>query len=800
MPFRHAFRHLARTPFLTAVIILSLTLGIGTNTVVFSWLKHAVLSPLPGVTAPVLLLETKDDTGHDVGTSWLEYRDLVDLLPSFRLLAAQRIRQLNLGDADSGTRLYAELVSANFFAVLGIEPQLGRFFLAGEATQPGSAPVAVISHAFWQNHFQGASDVVGRPLRLNNLVFTVIGVTPQGFRGGFNSLAFEVFVPATMAARLVPASGELRNRENRPYVMLAQLQPGATPAQAQGELAAAARHLIATHPGTNRGLGFELLPVWRSPRGGVIVVATLVTLQAFAALILIVVCANTANLLLARASTRTREIGVRLALGAGPGRILRQLLGESVLIALLGAAGGFLLALWGVDLLKLIPLPDGLPIHITLELDWTSFLYTTGLGTVCGLAFGLVPALQLVRADVVHSLRGGRGMTGRRNRLRDALVGMEIAVALIVLVVGGLFLKSFRNALHANPGFDADRVLLLGLDFGGRGYNAQTGGALLDDLLQRLKTLPGVAGASAANIVPLDLRGIPTGVISIQGREFDPNRRILYYRVTSGYFATLGIPLVAGTDLAPGQRTDRLRDAVINDEMARRYWPGEDPVGHRFEVDGSTYVIAGVARTPKLERMNESPRPAAWLSMRSRFVSLPFLQIRTMGGDPRTLLPAVRETIRQLDPELVTLDPRSLTQHIKSNLFADRIPAQMLLVLAPLALALAAIGLYAVVAYAVAQRTQEIGIRLALGATPHKIVGYMLWQSMHVVLISCLVGWCFAFAAGWFLHSRLVGVSAGDPLIYAGMPALLLIVALLACWLPARRAAWVDPLIALRAE
>ncbi|MEJ1971228.1 MAG: ADOP family duplicated permease [Lacunisphaera sp.] len=797
---RLAFRTLTKTPGLSLVVILSLAIGIGANTVIFSWLKSVVLHPLPGVTAPVLLVETKDDTGNYVSTSWLEYQDLRELLPSFRLLAAHRTRLLQLGAPGHETPVYAELVSANFFAALGLEPQLGRFFHADEATQPGAAPVAVISHDFWRRNFQGAPNIVGRTLILNSRAFTIIGVTPQGYYGGFNSLALDVFVPATMASELVAASTELTARGNRPYVMLAQLRPDATTGQARGELAAAARQLIATHPETNRGLGYEFLPVWRSPRGGVTMLASLVTLQVFAGLILVVVCANTANLLLARASVRQREIGVRLALGAGPSRIVRQLLLESVCLALLGAAAGLIVALWGVDLLAQMPLPGGLPIRLAPALDWTSLVFAAGVATASGLAFGLAPALQLARRDVVAALAGGHGSVGGRSRLRDVLVGLEVAVALVVLVLAGLFLKSFRNALAASPGFDAGRVALAGIDLGGRGYNAKTGGLLLDDLLQRLRALPGVAAAAAANYVPLDLHNIPTGVISVAGKEFDPNRKILYYSVTPGYFATLGIPLLAGTDLAPRARTDLPPDAVIGDEMARRYWPGENPVGRSFEVSGTTYLVAGVARTPKIGRINEAPRPAAWLSMRGQFVSAPILQIRATAGDPRALLPAVRDTIRQLDPELVTLDPRSFVQHIENNLFVERVPAQMLLVLAPLALALAAIGLYAVVAHAVGQRTREIGVRVALGATPACLVALMMWQSLRVVLVGAAAGWIGAGAIAWFLHDRFVGVSFGDPLISGGVPALLLAVATLACWLPARRATKVDPMVALRAE
>jgi predicted permease len=797
---RAAFRALFKSPGITLVVVLSLAVGIGVNTVVFSWLKSSVFNPLPGVDAPIQLLETRDDTGNFVSTSWLEYKDLRAMLPSFASVAAHRPRSLYLGDSERESRVFAEYVSENFFATLELRPQLGRFFAAEEATKPGAAPVVVIAHDFWQHYFKGAPNVVGRTLKLNGRTFTVIGVTPRGFRGAMNNLAFDLWVPLTMATELQPATNELDRRNTRAYVMIARLNPGVTAAQAQGELATAARQMLATYPETNRGLAYALLPTWRSPRGGETVVASLVTLQAFAALILIVVCANTANLLLARASTRQREIGVRLAIGAGPGRIIFQLLTESIVLALVGAVVGVLVASWSIDALGQMPLPGNLPIRLAPQMDWTGLLFAAGLGTACGLAFGLAPALQLARADVLQALRGGRGSMGGRSALRDTLVGIEVAVALVVLVLAGLFLKSFHNSLGARPGFDPDRVMLASLDLAGRGYTRDTGGAFLDDLLQRLEKIPGVERAAAATYVPLDIRGVATGVISVEDKDFDPNRKILYYQATGGYFATMGIPFLDGADLAPRSRADLPRDAVINHEMATRYWPEGSAVGHRFEVSGDTYVVAGVVRDPKLEKLTEKPKPAAWLTMRRQFISAPTLHVRTREGDPRAVLSAMRATVQALDPELAVLDARSLSQHLENNLFIQRVPAQMLAVLGPLALALAAIGLYAVLAYSVAQRTQEIGVRLTLGATPDSVVRLMMWQSLRVVLLSAAIGWVIALTLGWFMQAFFLGVPFGDPTIYAAVPALLVVVAVVATWLPARGAARVDPMIALRTE
>lgn len=797
---RTALRTLFKTPLLSAVIVGSLAVGIGANTVVSSWLKSAVYEPLPLVDAPVWAVEAKDDTGGYVSTAWLEYRDLREMLPSFTQVAAQRARAFYLGDSERDARVYGQFVSENFFAVLDLHPGLGRFFRPDEATYPGSAPVVVISHSFWQGYFKGAPDVLGRTLTLNQRALTVIGVTPRGFRGGMNALGFDVWLPATMASELQLASVELTNRTVRSYLMLARLKPGTTQAQAQSELDAAAQQLKSTYPETNRGLRYILLPLWRVPRGGEVVVVSLATLQVFVGLILIVVCANTANLLLARASVRQREIGVRLALGASPVRIVVQLLTESVLLALAGAAAGLLIAAWGVRAIAQIPMPGGLPVQIAPTIDGFSLLYATSLGALCGIAFGLVPALQLARGDVLQALRGGRGSIGGRSLVRDILVGLQVGIALVVLVLAGLFLKSFRNSLTARPGFDLERVMLTGVDLAGRGYNAATSLTFLDQLLQRLATTPGAEIASAATLAPLDVRGIPSGVINVEGKTFDPERKVLYYNVTPGYFATMGIPFVFGRDLSPLGRSDLPLDAVINEEMARRYWPEGSPVGRRFEVSGKTYEIAGVVRNAKYLALNESPRPAAWLTMRAQFIFSPVVHVRVPQGDPRMVFPAIRNTVRTLDPELAVLDPRTLAQHVDSNLFMQRIPAQMLSLLGPLALALPAIGLYAVLAYSLAQRTQEIGVRLTLGATPASVVRLMIWQHMRIVLIAAAVGWAAALGCGYYLRASFIEVTVGDPLVYAAAPALLLAVATFACWLPARKAAEVDPMLALRAE
>jgi predicted permease len=801
LTLRSALRHLTRTPFLSAVIVLSLAIGIGANTVVFSWLKQAMLDPLPGVRGPVMTLEVRDDTGGYTSTSWLLYRELIELTPSLGEIAAHRPRNFTLGESDQGVRVFGEFVSHNFFSTLGVAPALGRFFRADEVAAAGGSPVAVISHGLWQRHFQGAPDVLGRELKLNGRPLTVIGVTPAEFRGGLNNLSFEVWVPATMAPQLQPASQELTNRNARAYLMIARLKPDHNEAQLRTELDRAAAKFNRLYPDATDEASYHLLPLWRSPRSGQATVVSLATLQVLSTLLLVVVCANTANLLLARASTRQREIGVRLAIGAGPRRILLQLLGESLLLAFLGAAAGLLLALWGADALRQIPLPAGLPLQLNVTIDLASLAFAAALALGCGVLFGLAPAVSLVRRDVLSALRGGRGLAGGRSRLRDLLVGTEVAVALIVLVVAGLFLKSFHQAQHFPTGYAADEVMLVNVDLGGRGYTEDRARTFLATLFRELEQVPGFVAASAAQAVPLDIRGIPRGNIAVQGRGPDePVEQIFYYQATPGYFRTMGVDFVEGDDLAPLDRMDLPFDAVVNEEMARRCWPGVSPIGRRFEVNNNWFVVKGVVRTTKYATLSEPPQPAAWVTWRRQFISAPTLHVRARGVDAATQLAAIRAAVQRLDPEVSLVDPRTLAQHFDQNLMVQRVPARLLAVLGPLALALAAIGLYAVIAYSLAQRTQEIGLRMALGSTPHGAVRLFLWQGLRVVLAGAAVGWVGALFAGHLLRNALVGVPFGDPLIYAGVPLLLLGVAALACWLPARRAARIDPMVALRTE
>jgi predicted permease len=795
------FRPLLSAPGLSFTIILSLAIGIGANTAIFSFLGATVLNPLPGVTRDVLTVQVNQNR-RPSGASWLEYRDVRERLAPFAEVTAQGIRAFYLEGGARTERVWSQFVSANFFSAFGVQPALGRFFRSEEAMTPGGAPVAVISHGLWQSRFGGSPDVLGRTLQLNNQALTIIGVAPAKFQGGVMALTFEVWVPFSLIGVLAPDPATLSDRGFRITQLDAVLRPGVSRAQVQRELDLTAHALAADFPDHNRDVTYRLTPIWRGTRAGAILMPVYATLQTFAILVLAVVCINTANLLLARATVRRREIGIKLAIGAGPARIIRQLLGESLLLAAIGTALGVVGAIWGVDAIHYLKMPTSIPVRLEPVFDVASFGFAIGLGAACGILFGLAPALQLARLDVLPSLRSGHGAIAGRNRFRDWLIGAEVAVALVILVLAGLFYRSFQNAQTANSGYAADRVLLASVDLVSRHYGAARRMDFAREVHARLAAHPQLEAAAIAYKVPLELHGLPKITVEVDGRKLPPGSddRAIWSPTTPGYFAAMGIPFIAGTDVAPLEQADRPLDIVINETAARTFWPGQSALGHKLALYGKTFEVVGIVRDTKYESLGEMPHPAVWPTLRMGVMTTPHFYLRPRHGDPLGFLPTLRAIVRELDPDLAVYEGRTLTQHIDNNLAIQRVSANFLSALAPLALILAAIGLYAVLDYAVAQRTQEIGVRLTLGATPRGVVLHIVRQGMRTVVIGAACGWIVAFILGWYLRPRLVGITATEPAIFVAIPTALLVVAALACYLPARRAAQVDPNTALRAE
>jgi predicted permease len=796
---RHACRTIARMPFLSAVVVISLGIGIGVNTIVFSWIQARMLKPLPGVSgsAAFYLIEARGENGMHPGSSWLEYRDLRDELRSFRDLLAFRMVPLYVGEPGQVERSYGQLVSGNYFSALGLKPALGRFFEPGEVSQPGGAPVAVISYGFWERRFAGAPDAIGKTMRVNGRDLTIIGVAPRRFQGTVLSLYFEVWLPATLAPIVVNGSRELEERDVRGYSLMARLMPNVNRAQAQTELSAAMARLARAYPQTNAPMRGEVLSFWESPRGpNRLLTTALAILQGLMLLLLLAVCGNTANLVLARASVRQREMGLRLALGAGPRHIASILLTENVVLALVGAALGALIAVWGTPALVMLPL-TGLPIRFQTSVDGFGLLFAMVLGVGCGLLVGLAPAVQLSRADPQTTFRSGTRTAGR-SRLRNGLMGVQVALALVVLIVAGLFYRSFKETRDTDPGFRRDGVLLAAYDLRGRNTSQTFARTFADRLLEPIRALPAVEAAAISTSVPLDIHGLPSRVFSVEGhaRTDDGFDQALTNVVTPGYFATMGIPLVAGTDFADLKDTTAPPQAIVNEAFVRQYLGNLEPLARRVQARGGTYVIIGVARNSLYNAFGELPTPIIYFSYRDNPAASGEIHVRTRVGGETALATDIRRVAREIDPDLPLFNIRTLNDHVESNLVFRRVPARLFAVLGPLLLILAAIGIYSVVAYTTSQRTTEIGVRLALGATTRRVVVQFVGQSLIAIGLGALAGWLLAFVVALDV---LPGASIDVP-VFVGVPAILLTVATAASWLPAWRATRIEPVAALRNE
>ena len=600
-------------PVLATVVVLSLGVGIGVNVVIFSWIQAVVFQPIPGVAgaASFNLVEPRTETGMNPGTSWLEYRDLRERLHTFRDLLAFRMTPVYVGEPGQVERAYGLLVSGNYFSALGLRPAFGRFFRPDEVSQPGGEPVVVISHEYWQSRFAGAPTAVGQVVRVNSRDLTIVGIAPRGFQGTVLRLKFDLWLPATMAPVLLNGSRELDQRNVRGYTATGLLRPGTTRAQAQSDVDAAMRQLSQEYPDTNATMQGEVLPFWQFSRGPQrFLVTALAFLQAIMLLLLVAVCGNTANLMLARASARQREMGMRLALGAGPWRIVSLLLVENMMLALIGAGLGVAIGVWGTRALAAMPLTIGFPINFETHVDMAGLVFAVALGILCGAIFGAAPAFQLARLDPQLALRAGSA-PGGRSRLRNALMAIQVTLALVVLVAAGLFLRSFLETRATDPGFRREGVLLAAYDLTGRSTDNGFARAFAARLLEQLRALPSVEGAAIASSVPLDIHGLPSRVFTVDGwvraeAGFD---QALANTVTPGYFAVMGIPLVAGKDFADLGDGTAPPQVIVNEAFVRRYLARLEPLGRRLQARGRSYEIAGVARNSLYNAFGEAPTP-----------------------------------------------------------------------------------------------------------------------------------------------------------------------------------------------
>lgn len=807
-------RSLAKVPGFTAVAVLTFALGIGTMTTAFSWIERVLLMPLPGVADAhrIVALETRGPSGDLIDSSFADFRDYQAQAGSFSHVILHKERPLKLGAGPGAERVWAEMVSGNFFEALGVRPRLGRFFLAADrADDAAAAPVAVISESLWRRRFGADAAIVGRIVKLNESDFTVIGVAPDGFLGVLNGLAFELWVPVGAHARLLGPSRLLEIRTWRPFHLLGRLAPGATLESARAELETISARLAAAHVDSNHGVSLVAVPLTASPNGAHHELARpLWVLLGVAGLLLLIVCANLSNLLLVRASARQREMCVRQALGAGWLRLVRQLLAESLLLSVAGALVGVLFTWWMADLLRQF-IPDAtLPISLTAQLSGRVLLLAVALSTLTALLAGLAPALWAARANLIDVLRAtGRAAatTPRAELFRRLLVIAQVALALVTLACAALTAKSFRAAQHAHPGFDASGVLLAAVHLDTSGYTRAQAIGFMDRLQARLGQLPGIESAALAEDVPLGLSRGSWEEIAVPGyaRTAQEDMRIYRNYVSPGYLSLMRIPLRGGREFTAADRAGAPFVAVVSEAFARRYFGTPDAVGRTFSIWGGQrkLTVVGVAGDIKVHGLGEAATPYYYVPLPQFFASDTgfAIHLRVAGhGDPLLQLPALRKAVRELDPNVPIFEAVTLADYTSAARFVQKAAASLLGVLSAIALGLASLGLYGVLTFTVAQRTAEIGVRLALGAQPADIARLVLTRGIALLACGLGVGLLAAAAAARGLAATFYGVSAFEPLLLAAVIVPVTCTTLLACWLPARRAARVNPIEALRAE
>jgi predicted permease len=830
---RYGARMLFKTKGFTIIAVLSLAAGIGANTVIFSLVNAILLRPRP-VALPDQLVElyTSDQQSLYQSISYPSYLDLRERNEVFSGLAAYGVMQFKLGGAEQVEQIWGEAVSGNYFDVLGVRPFLGRAFPPEEDQMPGAHSVAVVSHALWHRRFSADPELIGKPLVINKLTFTIIGIAPQEYTGMIRGLGIDVWVPATMKPQLEPkyGSAQLTSRGSRWLTLIGRLMPDTTLEQARTHFDLLSREMRDAHPeewrqkraetGQVRELFVTILPESETrihPEMRVAAYALIVLLAVIVNLVLLIACMNLANLLLARAVTRRKEIAVRLAMGASRFRLIRQLLTESVLLASIAGAAGVVLTVWLLNLVIALipPLPEGFRVALDLSLDWRVMFYTLVFSTLTGILFGLAPALQASKADVVVSLKDDTGVFAgghRRSRLRNALVVAQVALSLLLLIGAGLVLRSLEKVTPTSIGFESEKVLVAPLRLDEEQYNRARSQEFHRQLAERITALPGVQSVTLVDVVPGGLLGRSRRSVGIEGYEAQPgeDRQIDSSIVGPRYFTTLKIPVMQGRDFDDRDADGAPCVAIINEAFARRYFADGEALGRHltkftWQKPSQLCEIVGVVSDNKWQSLTKEPLPAfAFPLLQSHQTGITLL-VNT-AGDPATLTLPVRRTIQSLDPNIPVADVQTVREYFSSALYPFRLFGFLIGACGVVALLLAAIGIYGVVSYSATRRTREIGIRRALGALERDILKLVVGRGMMLVLYGLSAGVLMALALTRVLTSSLFGtellfgVSPTDVLTFLGVTALLAVVALLACYLPARRATKVDPMVALRCE
>ena len=811
---RHAWRLLLRTPLFTATAILSLAVGIGANTAIFTAANAIFFAPAAGVRAPGELVDlgrTRGGQGFDT-VSYPTYADLRSRNTVFAGLYAYRLepQPLSLGGEAGAERIYAEEVSANYFEVLGLVPAAGAFFRADEEQLGTPLRKVVLSHGFWQTRFSGGADIVGSTLLLNGDTFFVAGVGPRGYRG-MTVLTPDVWVPLTSGARGLASDGLLRGRGNQWLVMTARLRPDTSIAQARSALAAFAADVSREHPDSYREFGLEVAPASRAPGiGRQFIAPFLGVLMGVAGLVLLVTCTNLAGLLLARGAARSREVAVRLALGASRRSLIGMLMSEAAILAVAGSAAALFVAWWMTAALEAAIPTLPVPIALDLVIDWRVLAFTAGAALVTAVVTGLVPALQGSRANLVPDLKR-ESAAPRRQRLRHVFITAQLAFCLVLVIVAGLFVRALGAASHVDPGFSVANVDVASLDLALGGYPDDQSPIIAERIREQFAAAPGVEHVGFARMIPLDGGGLGLGALRRPGVT-DPASfiRTDWNVVSPDYFAAIGLPIQRGRNFTASDRADTPGVAIVNELFAAQVWPGQQAIGQRLEYGDfrpgrepvRTVEVVGIARDAKYRWVGEAPAPFIYVPYAQQPMREVHYFLRRAGDRAAagSLAPAVRQALAAFDRNLPLVRIQPLSTYADIGLLPQRLAASIAGSLGLVALLLAGIGIYGVTAYAVASRTREIGVRIALGADRARVMRLVLLQGARLAAIGGAIGVVLAIGATQLITSLLFGISPLDPLTYGATVAILAAITLAATLVPARRAAQVDPNVSLRAE
>ena len=806
---RFALRQLRRTPALTAIIVATLGVGIAASSTVFSWTRAILLDPIPGAARAneIMVLESTTPSGSWTPVSWLDYRDFRKYLRSFDDLAAAYPLALALGDASQPERVYAELVSANFFDVLRVRPALGQFFTARLDDAPGSQPLAIISYTLWQRRWHGDSAAIGQVVDINRFPFIVAGIAPRTFHGSMPGEDVQVWVPATMVGQIMPTvSSMLRDRDWRSFRVLARVAEGRTSQSAADEVRRFGTFMSSVNGGRSKGMSAMLLPIWRSHYGIQDALrAPLVVLLGACALVLLIVCANMATLLLTRATARHRELALRMALGAPRRRLVRQLLTEASILAIAGASVGLVCTVWLARSLHWFVPQFAAPSLIDPHVDVTVVVFTALVACAVTVLAGIMPALHGSRERYDESLRDGARLSAgtHATRLRGLFVIAEMALAVMALIGAGLFYDSFRRTRAVAPGFTTDGVAIGSVSLTLAGYDS----AFADDFLRRVTDQiarePGVTAVSYTDYVPLSLGGGSWEDLQVEGYAPLANENMKTYRaaIGPGYFNTLDIPLLEGRDFRFDDDSAHTRVMIVNEAFARHFLNGRTALGVRVHGWGKWFTIVGVAKDTKIYRLTEPPTPYFYVPIRQVYRPEYGYTFVARGAT------AVDQTVRAIERAVTSVDrsvpvysAMPLAEYIDAPLRGSQVAVRLLGLLAAVSLFLAAIGLYGVVSYSVAQRAKEIGLRVALGARKADILRVVAMQAAALLAFGLVIGLAGSLALGRIVASLLFGVSPADFAIFAAALASMTLITIAAVGVPARRAMSVDPALVLRGD